>query len=426
MPIIDLSANIKNIEQLELPPANKHSVIDTIEQLLKQRTDNDQKDRDNISKACELIQQTVKTKQLPKHITSFETLVTCCYCHQPAKAKFYISTCRDYLTKNKSNCLKTFRVLCNTRECVDTNWNANCRTWLSYTGRVKHQQKPLDEGKKLDLIQASKGDVLTEFLLKHQQKPVKEVKAFDFIKASKVDALTEARLKVLYPNAEIEPDKIPLGNHSCHYSANCYRHTIDILKQAVDQRQMLIANVANITDKSIIELLLKLPGVCLIISDVHRTYPRNPYTATIKNLFAQLQPININLIHNPEVPFIETSLPHLLLPRVVFVDCGNGPNINSQGIDHNKQGVFLENTSANSNIQSQRRDMLSQLQNSNSIRKYVPSKYLLGTLNWTDVGALNSDAMQIQDSRDEIYRQLPWKIFNILLGKIQTAKILVP
>jgi hypothetical protein len=423
MPIINLSANIKNIEQLELPPANRHPVIDTIEQLLKERTGNDQKDWDNIVKACNLIYQAVKNNQLPKEIRNFDTPIVCGHCHQRVTAKLSILECREYLSRNSRKCRTTFRVSCSNQECGrKSTWNPDRHTWLSSRNRVRNRQKPME-----DVLQETRFRAIGKYeKLLNEIEPVEEVKKINLIKASKVDALIEARLKVLYPNAEIEPDKIFLGNHSCHYSANCYRHTIDILKQAVDQRQMLIANVANITDRSIIELLLKLPGVCLIISDVHRTYSNNPYTTEILRLFAQLQPIDLNLIQNPKAPVIEIALPPLFLPRVLFVNCGNGRGISSQGIDHNKQGVFLESTSANSNIQSQGRDMLSQLQNLNSIRKYVPSKYLLGTLNWTDVGALNSDAMQIQDSRDEIYRQLPWKIFNILLGKIQTTDILVP
>jgi len=393
--------------------------IDTIEFLLKTRTGNDIADWNNILQACQLIFEYYQSDYLPVvNKKYFETELECCYCGHKIKTKYYMSQCKIYMSRKIDTFLPQFFMAnCLRSSCPgnpasnkqtkkhQSTWRPTDGTWRTrpprYTYTTKSKKKstiPVENA-------APQLNAMSTSL---------EISTIQPQNKLTVDCQIQEKIQGQHSDLLPFPDKVNTGKYSFHVNRNCYQATVKFLEMAVREKWMAIINCANITETGLIEQMQSLQGVCCIISDVHETYSKTPYTRELKAQFEKLPRFDASRIES------ETKAEQsIYLPRLVQL------NSNPGNIDHNKQAVFFAPRVSNSNTTGSMSILDKLKANVNQFDSYYPVVYSHGSMNLTKQGSGNGDSWQVNDARDESFIELVNVMKEVLITKATIAQILV-
>jgi hypothetical protein len=386
--------------------------IDTIESLLKDRTTDPDADRNNILKACKLIFKQYKSGDLAVVNTKFFTTeVECCYCGHKIKAKYYTSKC------NRNTFPQSFLAYCLRSSCPgnlasnkqtkkrQSTWRPTDGTWRTKPPRYTYTTK----SKKKSTIPVENAESQLNAMSTSL-----EISTIQPQNKLTVDCQIQEKIQGQHSDLLPFPDKVNTGKYSFHVNRNCYQATVKFLEMAVREKWMAIINCANITETGLIEQMQSLQGVCCIISDVHETYSKTPYTPELKAQFEKLPRFDASRIES------ETKAEQsIYLPRLVQL------NSNPGNIDHNKQAVFFAPRVSNSNTTGSMSILDKLKANVNQFDSYYPVVYSHGSMNLTKQGSGNGDSWQVNDARDESFIELVNVMKEVLITKATIAQILV-
>ena len=406
------SKAITDISQVTIEKTNISNTIERIEYLLEYRTGDDIADRNNILQACQLIFEYYQSDYLPVVNTKyFTTEVECCYCGHKIKAKYYMS---QY--NRQTSLPQLFRSLCLRSSCPgnpasnkqtknQSTWRPTDGTWRTspprYTYTTKSKKKstiPVENA-------APQLNAMSTSL---------EISTIQPQNKLTVDCQIQEKIQGQHSDLLPFPDKVNTGKYSFHVNRNCYQATVKFLEMAVREKWMAIINCANITETGLIEQMQSLQGVCCIISDVHETYSKTPYTPELKAQFEKLPRFDASRIES------ETKAEQsIYLPRLVQL------NSNPGNIDHNKQAVFFAPRVSNSNTTGSMSILDKLKANVNQFDSYYPVVYSHGSMNLTKQGSGNGDSWQVNDARDESFIELVNVMKEVLITKATIAQILV-
>jgi hypothetical protein len=401
------SKTIASIEQV-IPPQNESViVIEEIDQLLKTRTGDDLRDWNNIDKACRLIYK--HQSLIPVDKTYFDTQIQCCYCGQTIQGKLHLSLVRQ----RKSVYVKVFNASCYNLKCsgcVDTfnlknkqksSWRPSDNTWVSAPPRFRKSKQKVSTQLK------TKGNAFEiEF----------EFEGFQLQSKVTLDEQIQEKIKNAHPNVWQPPSKILTGEYSFHINTNAYSALLAQMDEAIEQKWMLIANVANITEPALLERMSRLQGVCCIISDVHSTYSTKLYTPKLLKLFEELPRFDLSRVDTGNNNRV--TQPYYL-PRMLQL------NSNVGNIDHNKQWLFFAPKNSTTSNTTNKPRIVDRVLALKRPSLYFPITYSHGSINWTKQGSRNGDSWQVNDIRDKHNIELINAMQDALITKATIAQIVV-
>jgi len=385
-------------------------IIEEADQYLSTRSGNDQEDWANIIKLCH-VWPMVKDEMISAGRKYFETELECCYCGHKIKAKYYMSQC------NKNTSFpQLFIAHCLRSSCPGNSWSnkqtkKHQSTWRPTDGtwRTRPPKYTYTKNKKKSTI-----PVENAALQLNAMSTSLEILTIQPQNKLTVDCQIQEKIQGQHSDLLPFPDKVNTGKYSFHVNRNCYQATVKFLEMAVREKWMAIINCANITETGLIEQMQSLQGVCCIISDVHETYSKTPYTPELKTQFEKLPRFDASRIES------ETKAEQsIYLPRLVQL------NSNPGNIDHNKQAVFFAPRVSNSNTTGSMSILDKLKANVNQFDSYYPVVYSHGSMNLTKQGSGNGDSWQVNDARDESFIELVNVMKEVLITKATIAQILV-